>query len=130
MENQPQISTSELLDDIHYLNQSNEVEIQRVRDHVQNHVAESDLSDETADALIESVSSLLGQLTAKVKLTEKAVHSLRSKQKSIPKAQAVSEISMNDWQVTDQVFTAAFFDFVILPIDPACIGIIFCACLK
>lgn len=71
-----QIEIRELLDDIHHVNQANKVEIKRINSLIRSRIAETDLSENVADAIIDEVSSQLGQLSANVKLTDKAIRSI------------------------------------------------------
>ena len=70
-ENQQHLNVDELMDDIRYVNQSTKNEIQRVGDNIRQHIAKVDLPQNVADALIADVSMQLGQLAAKVKMTER-----------------------------------------------------------
>jgi len=72
--------TSELLEDINYVNKANKDEIQRIKDRVRLCITEAELADETVNAIIEEVSNQLAQLSVKVKLAEKAVHSIEPRQ--------------------------------------------------
>ena len=77
-ENQTKIGVNELLDDIRYVNQLNEVEIQRVGNHIRRQVDKANLTQFVTDFLIDEISTQLGQLAAKVKLTETAMNSLQA----------------------------------------------------
>jgi hypothetical protein len=71
----------ELLDDIQFVNRSAEAEISRVSNQVRRHLNKLNLPQDVANSLIGEVSSQLGQLTAKVKITEQALHNLQSELK-------------------------------------------------
>lgn len=81
-ENQRHVSINELLEDIRYVNQSAAIEIQQAENQLRQHIAAANLPANVPDALIDYVSSELGRLTVKVKLTDKALRSLQTKQKS------------------------------------------------
>ena len=80
-EKQPQESTSELLDDINYLNKTNIDEITKINNQIRQRISETDLAGNIANSIITEVSSQLGQLTVKVNLAEKAIRSIQSRQK-------------------------------------------------
>ena len=65
----------DLLDDINYLNQATKDEIQQINSQIRLRINEADLVGNVADSIIEEISSQLGRLTVKVKLTEKAIRS-------------------------------------------------------
>ena len=73
----PQIAVSDLLDDIHYVNQANRVEIKRINSQIRSRIAETDLAGNVADAIIDEVSSQLGRLSTNVKLADKAIRSIK-----------------------------------------------------
>ncbi len=75
-EKQP-FETSELLDDINYINQSNSDEIKKMNEVIWQHFTAADLTEKTTDLIVEEVASQLGQLSAKVKLTEKVIHAMQ-----------------------------------------------------
>jgi len=79
-ESQKRSNINELLEDIRYVNQSTESEIQRVENHIRRNITEADLPQNVTDSFINEILVQFGQLAARVKLTEKAVHSLQSKQ--------------------------------------------------
>ena len=85
-EKQQQPETGELLEDIHYINRANKDEIKRINERIRLRIADADLAGGVADAIIEEVSSHLGQLTVKVRLAEKAIRSIQPGQtrKSTP----------------------------------------------
>ena len=84
--------TSDLLDDINFINESNIAEIGVLGHRLRQRIGEETLTEEVNDLLINEVSTQLGQLTTKVKLTEKAIHSLQSRQKL--KARAGTDIAV------------------------------------
>ncbi len=79
----PQVSNSELLDDIDYVNKANIDEIIKVNNQIRQRISETDLSGNVANSIIEEVSSLLGQLTMKVNLAEKAIRSIQPRKKQV-----------------------------------------------
>jgi len=75
-----------LLDDIHFVNQAASKEIRHVESRLRERIGDEALPENLAAPLLEEISTQLGQLAAKVKLTEKAIHSLQSRQKNKTKA--------------------------------------------
>jgi len=104
-ENQKNLATDELLDDIRYVNMSNEAEIQRVGEDLLQHLAEVKLPKSVTNALIENISTQLGQLAVKVKMTEKAIQSLQAEQKHNGKPGKNTEIQ-NGFQTNEKRFPA------------------------
>jgi hypothetical protein len=81
IENQQNLGVSELLDDIQFVNQSTEKEIERVGDDIRQRIDEAKLPQNLSNSIIDEVSEQLGQLAMKVNLTQKAVYSLQATRK-------------------------------------------------
>ena len=81
-EKQTQSDTGELLQDIRYVNQQNRGEINRLSDRFNHFIDAASLPTSVASSLVTELSAQLGQLSARVKLTEKAIGSLQSKHQS------------------------------------------------
>jgi len=83
-ENQQQPENSELLEDIKYVTQANKDEISQLNARIRQRISEADVAGSTADSIIRELSNELGQLSVKVRLTEKAIRKIRPgrKQKS------------------------------------------------
>ena len=83
-ENQHLPETGELLEDIKYVTQANKDEISQLKARIRQRISEAGLADSTADSIIRELTNELGQLSVKVKLTEKAIRKIRpgKKQKS------------------------------------------------
>jgi hypothetical protein len=84
---------AQILDDIHFVNMMTEAEIKRARSRIHHLITESALGADGVRELEEEISRQLGQLGARVTLAEKAVGSLRPKQKSAAKHRAGAEVS-------------------------------------
>jgi len=69
--------SGELLDDIRYVNQVSEQEVQRLRERLRRRVSAAGLHQDATGPLLDEVSAQLGLLSAKVKLTNQAVRSLQ-----------------------------------------------------
>ena len=93
-EKQLQPDISELLADITYVNQSNKAEIKQINHQIRLRLANADIPGHETDVIIDEVSSQLGQLTAKVKLAEKAIRSIHS-EKNNRSAPVVAKIENN-----------------------------------
>lgn len=104
-ENQHNLATDKLMDDIRYVNQSNEAEIVRISNHIRQHIAKVNLPQSVADSLIEYISTQLGQLASKVKMTEKAIQSLHAEQKHKVKTGKTTE-NQSSFQPFDKSFPA------------------------
>jgi len=70
-----------LLEDIHYVNQLTREEIKLYRKQLRRRVGAGTLSAPVAKSLVAELSTQLGQLSANVKITEKAIRSLQGSQK-------------------------------------------------
>jgi hypothetical protein len=84
---------AQILDDIHFVNVTTAVEIEQARSRIHSLIAKSGIGADAALELEEEVSRHLGQLGARVTLAEKAVGSLRPKQKSAGKHRAGAVVS-------------------------------------
>jgi hypothetical protein len=95
----------ELLNDISYVNQISREEIEQSADRMRISVSEAALQTADANALIDELSTQLGNLTAKVILTEKAVQSLRSECKPPKKEKNISVVETADNRAADSHIT-------------------------
>jgi len=97
-EDQQHVDTSQLLTDIYYINQANKDEIKRIREQIRSVIAEADLADKVTTSIVDEVTVMLGRLSTRVKLTEKAIRSMRAGQ--IPKPKSSPVENHNDSKVT------------------------------
>jgi len=136
-ENQQHLNISELLEDIRYVNQTTEAEIQRIGTHIRQLIDEANLTQSVTDFLVDDMSTQLGQLAAKVKLTEKAIQSLQTRQnnksgpgKSTDKQNKSEsgDVRIATIQVSDMVFPANRLagNRNLLPVEITSNGISYC----
>lgn len=95
-EKQLQSATSELLDDIHYLNQANKAEIKQVNTQIRQCIDEADVTGDIADAIIKEISGQLGQLSARVELADKAIRSISREHNHKPKVATAKRDTNNN----------------------------------
>jgi hypothetical protein len=98
-----------LLDDIRFVNQANKDEIEQLRAHIGQRIKDANLTENEADVVAREVSNLLGKLSAKVKLTEKAIHSLSQASSSQP-GEASGGVSSEDDEPVLQFGIDEFYD--------------------
>ena len=120
--------SSELLDDIRYVNQITKDEIKRSKGQLRQLVDNTPMPSNVAESLIDEISKQLGQLTAKVDLAEKAVHTLKARQKSRNKARRVAAKIQNENQSTCLSFDANQLEENnnLLPMQESASGINYC----
>lgn len=118
---QKQLDTSELLDDIRFINEANKNEIKRIRSHIRQRIEEENLTGNGADVVANEVSNLLGQLSAKVNLTEKMIRKFESSQQIEPKTRAKKETTDLEFGVAQIVDNQN-----LLPIEKSADGVSFC----
>lgn len=99
-----QIEVRELLVDIKHLNQVTMKEVGIIGDQISLQILKEQLPEETADALIGGFSKFLGQISAKTKLTEKAILSMQNEISE--KENSYTSLETIDSQSTDFSFTA------------------------
>lgn len=116
---------AQILDDIHFVNLMTEAEIERARSRIHHLITESALGAEAARELEEEVSRHLGQLGARVTLAEKAVGSLRPKQKSAAKHRGRAAVSVKKGPATLYRLSAEQFPTAgnLLPVESSPEGI-------
>jgi hypothetical protein len=98
---------SGLLDDIRYVNQVCEEEIQKLREQMRQRIGDAELPDDVSASLIEEVSAQLGRLGAKVKMTDQIVKSLKTERKKPSQAPSVTIDAGNRTDPSDTVIKAA-----------------------
>jgi hypothetical protein len=75
-----QITSDEMLNDIRFVNQLAQEEIRRIDTRIRQRIAEENPDEKFTESLLDEVANQLGQLSSKVKLTEKAILTLQTKQ--------------------------------------------------
>jgi hypothetical protein len=98
--------TTDLIDDINFINQANMAEIKSIDNRLRQRIGDEIQSQETADSLIQEISTQLGQLAVKVELVEKIIHSLKPEQKLVSDTYPVSAGITDKQQVAHNLFTA------------------------
>jgi len=122
-EKQLKFDSAELLDNIHYVNQSNEHEIKRLNDLFRLRFAGAELSGNTVDSIIDEVSNQLGQLSGKVNLAEQAINSIRLKQKHKTTAATAKSESANNEAGLQFSISQLVGNKNLLPMETNCDGI-------
>ena len=120
--------SSELLNDIRYVNQITKEEIKRSDDHLRKLIDNASLPETVVDSLVGEISTQLGKLTVKANLTEKAVRALQSRQKPIKKARPVVSHAQNNKQSSYLRFDADQLadNKNLLPLEESGDGISYC----
>ena len=95
-----QSQTAELLEDIQFINQQNQQEIQHFNDYFKQCIETVPVPTSDVGSLVDKLSTYLGQLSVKVKLVEKAIRSLQSIYKSEVITWTANEESTANLQTT------------------------------
>ena len=125
---QQNFDRDELLDDVGYVNRLNKREIKRLDKHLRERIADASLPKSVADSLLNEISTHLGRLHAKVKLTDKALRSIRTESRFKTKLKIPTVPAVDEPQAAELALCVSqFADNVnLLPLECSADGINYC----